>query len=64
MLELIQELMRREWWFELCTGYAGLNSDGELDYHLHTYIGNRDYRIYNDKDAKLFLDEVIRPYCW
>ena len=64
MLELIQELLRREWQFEVCKGYNGLNSDGELDYHLHIYISNEEYRIYNDTQAKLLLDEVIRPYCW
>lgn len=64
MLELIQELLRREWLFELCTGYDGIDSDSELDYHLHMYIGNQEYRIYTDKQAKLLLDEVIRPYCW
>lgn len=58
MLELIRELLRREWQFELCNGYDGLNSDGELDYHLHMYLGNREYRIYDDTQAKELLNEI------
>ena len=58
MLELIQELLRREWQFELCTGYDGLNSDGQLDYHLHIYISNEEYRIYNSEQAFELLDDI------
>jgi hypothetical protein len=58
MIELIKELLKREWWFEMCTGYDGANSDGELDYHLHIYLGNQEFRIYNDEQAKELLDEI------
>lgn len=58
MLQLIKELMEREWWFEMCTGYDGPNSDGELDYHLHIYLGNTERRIYTDAQAQELLDEI------
>lgn len=61
MLELIKELMEREWWFELCDGYYGCNSDGECDYHLHIHLGNVEYRVFNDEQAQELLNE-IRTY--
>lgn len=61
MIELIKEFLKREWWFEMCTGFDGANSDGELAYHFHSYLGNREIRAYDDADAKAWLDE-IREY--
>lgn len=61
MTELIKEFLKREWWFEMCTGYEGANSDGELDYHFHSYLGNQEIRAYDATDAKKWLDE-IREY--
>lgn len=61
MLELIKELLEREWQFELVKGPYGLNSDGEMDYHLHMYLGNTERRVYGDTDSQELLEE-IRKY--
>ena len=58
MLELISILLEREYQFEVVTGYDGLNSDGQLNYHLHMHLGNEERRIYNDDEARELLDEI------
>lgn len=61
MLELIKELMKREWQFELVTGPNGLGSDWQDGYHLHMHLGNEEHKVYNDSDAISLLTE-IRTY--
>jgi hypothetical protein len=58
MLELIKELMEREWQFELVTGPDGLGSDWQDAYHLHMYLGNEEHKVYNDADAISLLTEI------
>ena len=58
MLELIKELLEHEWPFELVTGPYGLNSDWEDAYHLHIYLGNEEYKVYDDTDARKLLTEI------
>lgn len=58
MLELIKELLKREWQFELVTGPDGLGSDWQDGYHLHMYLGNEERKVYDDTDARLLLDEI------
>ena len=61
MLELIKELMKHEWQFELVHGPYGLNSDYEMNYHLHFYHLNDEIYVFNDDEAQKVLDE-LRDY--
>jgi hypothetical protein len=53
--------MERCWQFELVTGPDGLGSDWQDGYHLHMYLGNEEYKVYDDADAISLLTE-IRTY--
>lgn len=52
MLQLIKELLKREWSFTLT------DSDGTDRYHLELILGNQILYVYNSNDARSVLKEI------
>ena len=52
MLQLIKELLKREWNFTLT------DSDDTDQYHLELILGNRLLYVYDSTDAKSVLKEI------
>jgi hypothetical protein len=52
MLQLIKELLKRQWGFTLT------DSDDTDEYHLELILGNQLLYVYNSDDARSVLTEI------